>query len=73
MGIGTGVVLLVIGLILVTRAITLPASWQAHINEHALGWIFIILGIVSLVASLMWIGAARRRGITYIDRGDPPL
>lgn len=72
MGIGTGIILLVIGLILTTNAVHLPASWEAHINHHALGMIFVVLGIVAIVASLLWAATARRRGGTYIDDG-PPL
>lgn len=52
MGIGLGVVLLVIGLILVTGAISLPQGIENSIQSEPLGWIFIIAAVISVGLSL---------------------
>ena len=72
MSVGLGVVLLVIGLILVTHAVSLPASWEAHISHHWLGWILIWIGILGIVIGLVETWMWRRRGRTYVDRRDRP-
>ena len=41
MGIGVGIVLLVLGLILVTGAVDLPAEVDDAIAGNTLGWIFL--------------------------------
>lgn len=73
MGIGLGVVLLVVGLILVTHAVSLPASWEAHISHHWLGWILIWIGILGIVLGLIETAMWRRRSRIWIDRDRPPV
>jgi uncharacterized membrane protein len=54
MGIGISVVLLVIGLVLVTGAVDLPASVTDHVATNTAGWICVgvaILGCVLAVAA----------------------
>lgn len=49
MGIGTGIVLLVIGLILVLRVIPDIPS----IDDVTLGWIFVVVGALTVVLALV--------------------
>jgi len=53
MGIGVGILLLVIGLILVLDAITLPDSVTEVINADTIGWICVIVGALGLVLALV--------------------
>ena len=50
MGIGLGVVLLVLGLILVLRVVHFDLQF---IDDVALGWIFLIAGILAIVLALV--------------------
>jgi hypothetical protein len=50
MGIGLGVVLLVLGLILVLGVVQFDI---AFIDDIALGWIFLIAGVVAIVLALV--------------------
>jgi D-alanyl-lipoteichoic acid acyltransferase DltB (MBOAT superfamily) len=50
MGIGLGIVLLVIGLILVLDVVNFDVSF---IDQHGLGWIFIIVGALAIVLALV--------------------
>jgi uncharacterized membrane protein HdeD (DUF308 family) len=50
MGIGLGVVLLVLGLILVLRVVQFDIQL---IDDVALGWIFLIAGILAIVLALV--------------------
>jgi uncharacterized membrane protein HdeD (DUF308 family) len=50
MGIGLGVVLLVLGLILVLRVVQFDIQL---IDDVALGWIFLITGILAIVLALV--------------------
>jgi uncharacterized membrane protein HdeD (DUF308 family) len=50
MGIGLGVVLLVLGLILVLRVVQFDLQF---IDDVALGWIFLIVGILAIVLALV--------------------
>lgn len=50
MGIGLGVVLLVLGLILVLRVVQFDIGF---IDDVALGWIFLIVGILAIVLALV--------------------
>jgi uncharacterized membrane protein HdeD (DUF308 family) len=50
MGIGLGVVLLVLGLILVLRVVQFDLQF---IDDVALGWIFLIAGILAIVLALI--------------------
>ena len=53
MGIGVGILLLVIGLILVLDAISLPDSVTDVVNADTIGWICVIVGALSLVLVLV--------------------
>jgi hypothetical protein len=53
MGIGVGILLLVIGLILVLDAITLPDSVTEVIDAGTIGWICVIVGALGLVLALV--------------------
>jgi hypothetical protein len=69
MGIGTGIVLAVLGLILLTGTIQVDLPW---IEDYTLGWILVLAGIVSIVLSMtIW----RRRGTTVVERDvqGPPV
>lgn len=50
MGIGLGVVLLVLGLILVLRVVQFDLQF---IDDVALGWIFLIAGVLAIVLALI--------------------
>lgn len=50
MGIGLGVVLLVLGLILVLGVVNFDLNF---VDDLALGWIFIIAGILAIVLALI--------------------
>ncbi len=52
MGIGVGIVLIVLGLILVTGAVDLPAEVDDAIAGNTLGWIFLLVGILALVLAV---------------------
>lgn len=71
--IGVGIVLLVIGLILVTGAVDLPASWDAHIAGDTLGWILIVVGALAIVLGLI-VNYQHSRATTRVEerrRVDP--
>ena len=53
MGIGTGIVLIVLGLILLLGAVDLPASVDDVIASETLGWILVIAGALGLVLALI--------------------
>jgi len=74
MGVGVSLILIAAGAILVW-GITGSVS---GVNEHAIGWILMIVGAVGLVISMVfwstWAGPgywARRRG-GYVDEAPPP-
>ncbi|MCW2792113.1 MAG: hypothetical protein JWO76_1211, partial [Nocardioides sp.] len=48
MGIGAGIVLIVVGLILVTGAVDLPQSVDDAIATDTVGWICLIVGVLSI-------------------------
>jgi len=50
MGIGTGIVLIVIGLILVLGVINFDISF---VDDAALGWILLIVGILGIILALV--------------------
>jgi protein-S-isoprenylcysteine O-methyltransferase Ste14 len=58
MGIGVSVVLLIIGLVLLTHAVTLPDSVTQHVATDTVGWICLVIGILGLVIAV----ATMRRG-----------
>jgi drug/metabolite transporter (DMT)-like permease len=53
MGIGTGIVLIVLGLILLLGAVDLPASVDDVIASETLGWILLLAGVLGLVLALV--------------------
>ena len=63
MGIGVGVLLLVIGLILVTGAVDLPASVDDVVASGTVGWILILAGVLGIVLGLI---ATRSRSHTTV-------
>ena len=67
MGIGSGVVVAVIGVILLTHAVTLPSSVSSHVATNTLGWILLVAGVVLALLSLL---AMRRRSTAVVDRYD---
>lgn len=64
MGIGTGIALLLFGLILVLRVVEIDLPW---VDDYRLGVLLTILGVVALVLVMM-LGASRRRATHVIDR-----
>lgn len=53
MGIGTGIVLIVIGLILLLGAVDLPSSVDDVVATGTVGWILVIAGALGLVLALV--------------------
>ncbi|WP_426245620.1 DUF6458 family protein [Nocardioides sp. LHG3406-4] len=53
MGIGLGIILLVLGLILVTGAVDLPASIDDVVAGNTLGWILVVVGALAIVLALV--------------------
>ncbi len=68
MGIGTGILLAVLGLILLTGTIQVDMPW---IEDYTLGWILLVAGVVALILSMtVW----RGRGTTrVVERDVPPV
>lgn len=69
MGIGTGILLGVLGLILLTGTIQVDLPW---IEDYTLGWILVVAGILAIVLSMtIW----RRGGTTVVERdvSGPPV
>ncbi len=60
MGLGLGVVLIVLGLLLVTPAVTFDI---AGVDDVMLGWILLIAGVLSIVVGLV---ATRNAGRTTV-------
>jgi protein-S-isoprenylcysteine O-methyltransferase Ste14 len=58
MGIGISIVLLVLGLILVLDAVSLPSAVTDVVATHTVGWICVVVGILGLVIAV----ATMRRG-----------
>lgn len=58
MAIGLGIILLLLGLILVLDVIQFNLSF---VDDHALGAIFIVVGILAIVLSLVVNGQRNRR------------
>jgi NADH:ubiquinone oxidoreductase subunit H len=53
MGIGVSVVLLIVGLVLLTHAVDLPASVTDHVAANTVGWICVIVAILGFAVSLL--------------------
>jgi fumarate reductase subunit D len=69
MAIGTGIVLLVLGLILLLGAVDLPASIDDAIASETLGWILVLAGVLALVLS-MALNSQRQRTTHVEERRD---
>ncbi|PUA79871.1 DUF6458 family protein [Nocardioides currus] len=63
MGFGVGIVLLVIGAILVTGAVDLPASVDDVVATNMVGWILILAGALAIVLGLI---STRNRSHTTV-------
>lgn len=63
MGFGVGIVLLVIGAILVTGAVDLPASVDEVVATNMVGWILILAGVLAIGLGLI---ANRSRSHTTV-------
>ena len=74
MGLGVGIFLIAVGAIL-TFAVNATSS---SINVDAVGWILMIVGLISILLSLLfwqsWAGPGywTRRRTTYVDEGGGP-
>lgn len=68
MGIGVGILLLVIGLILVTGAIDLPAAITDVIDGPMVGWICVVVGVLAIV--LVLVMNQQRSRTTHVERRD---
>ena len=64
MAIGLGVVLLAVGLILTLDVVTVDLS---YVDDHALGTILIIAGVLCIVLSLIVNAQRTRRSRTVIE------
>lgn len=69
MAIGTGIALLLFGLILLLNVVSVDLPW---VDDYRLGVLLTILGVVALVLS-MTIGTARRRSTHVIERNHEVL
>ena len=52
MGIGISVVLLVVGLVLLTGAVDLPAGVTDHVATNAVGWICVIVAALGFALAV---------------------
>jgi uncharacterized membrane protein HdeD (DUF308 family) len=69
MGIGTGIVLVVIGLILVLGVVNFDISF---VDDAALGWILLLAGIAAIVLALVMNQQRSRTRHTEERRYDGP-
>jgi NADH:ubiquinone oxidoreductase subunit H len=53
MGIGISVLLLVVGLVLLTGAVDLPASITDHVATNAVGWICVVVAVIGFAIALL--------------------
>jgi NADH:ubiquinone oxidoreductase subunit H len=53
MGIGISAVLLIIGLVLLTHAVDLPASVTDHVAADTVGWICVVVAIIGFAVALL--------------------
>lgn len=66
MGVGAGIVLIVVGLILVTGAVNLPQSVDDAVATDTVGWICLIVGVLSIVLALV-INQQRSRSTHVVE------
>ena len=69
MGIGLGIILVILGLILVLDVVNFDLSF---VNDHALGWILLIVGILAIVLALVMNAQRSRTKHVEERRYDPP-
>lgn len=53
MGFGIGIVFVVVGLIILTGAVTIPDAVTKYADAHLIGVILLVLGIVAILLGLM--------------------
>lgn len=63
MGIGIGIVLVVVGLVLLTGAVDLPASITDNVQVETLGWITLLVGALALVLAVVAMSRGSRTTI----------
>jgi uncharacterized membrane protein HdeD (DUF308 family) len=63
MGIGVGIILLILGLILVLDVVNFNIS---GVDDHALGWIFLVVGVLAIVLVLV-MNAQRSRSKSVVE------
>jgi len=72
MGLGASLFLVAIGAILVWGV----TGNVAGVDEDAVGWILMVIGVVGFVLSMIfwssWGGMGGRRRATYVEEGPPP-
>jgi uncharacterized membrane protein HdeD (DUF308 family) len=67
MGIGTSLVLLVVGAILAFAVSIHATIASTTVHWHVVGWILMVVGVIGLLISLVWMANARRNG-TVVTR-----
>ena len=74
MGLGAGIFLIAVGAILAFAV----HSTSGSVDVNTVGWILMVVGLLSLLLSLLvwqsWAGPGYlgRRRTTYVDEGPPP-
>lgn len=71
MAIGTGVFLLVVGLIFGLNVIDLPASVDDRVATDTLGWILMAAGALAIVISLIVSSQRRQSVVTHEHTREP--
>ena len=61
MGMGISVLLLVVGLVILTDAVTLPTAVTDNVDAHLIGWICVVVAVLGFALSVFGRG-----------RGDAP-
>jgi uncharacterized membrane protein HdeD (DUF308 family) len=69
MGIGLGIILVILGLILVLNVVNFDLSF---VNDNALGWILLIVGVLAIVLALVMNAQRSRTKHVEERRYDPP-
>jgi len=69
MGIGLGIILVIVGLILVLNVVDFNLSF---VNDTALGWILLLVGILAIVLALVMNAQRSRTKHVEERRYDPP-
>ena len=69
MGIGLGIILVILGLILVLNVVNFDLSF---VNDNALGWILLIVGVLAIVLALVMNAQRSRTKHVEERRYEPP-